>query len=90
MAIDLDDPIAVMLAAAAVFEEAGSRRPHGGLMLGMYGGGGQLNSVDLVRPRSARYAAAMMAQMLVEAEIARLADELTDHDIRGRFGNAMK
>jgi hypothetical protein len=190
VAIDLDDPIAVMLAAAAAFEEAGiEAAAYGGLTLGMYGepretrdadlavasaepevaraaleaigvmvvtafvdvkfggclvsrlsllGGGQLNTVDLVRPRSTRYAAAMMARVLrgtlrgqelrvvapedfvilkvlatrerdledarsvlekqrarldlslVEAEIARLADELADHDIRGRFGTVMR
>ena len=190
MAIDLDDPIALMLAAAASFEEAGiEAAAYGGLTLGMYGepretrdadlavasvdpevaraaldaigvmvvtafanvkfggcdvsrlsllGGGQLNTVDLVRPRSARYGAAMMARVLrgtlrgqelrvvspedfvilkvlatrerdledarsvvekqrarldrslLEAEIAQLADELADHDIRGRFEIAMK
>jgi hypothetical protein len=190
MAIDLDDPIALMLAAAASFEAAGiEAAAYGGLTLGMYGepretrdadlavasadlevaraaldrigvivilaftdvqfggctvsrlsllGGGQLNTVDLVRPRSTRYGAAMIArvlrgtlrgqelrvvspedfvilkvlatrardledarsvvgkqgarldQSLLEAEIAQLADELADHDIRGRFGIVMK
>jgi hypothetical protein len=183
--IDLDDPIALMLAAALAFEEEGiEAAAYGGLALAMYGepretrdadlavasadpeaaraalertgvqvvttfaevrfggcavsrlsliGGGALNTVDLVRPRSGRYGAAMMARALrgtlrgrelrvvspedfvilkvlatrgrdledarsvveklralldralVEAEIARLAEELTDHDVRGRF-----
>ncbi len=190
MAIDLDDPIALMLAAAASFEDAGiEAAAYGGLTLGMYGepretrdadlavasadpemaraalnrigvmvvtafvdvkfggctvtrlsllGGGQLNTVDLVRPRSARYGAAMMTrvlrgtlrgqelrvvspedfvilkvlatrerdlddarsvvqkqrarldQALLEAEIAQLAEELADHDVRGRFENMGK
>jgi hypothetical protein len=116
MTIDLDDPIALMLAAATSFEEAGiEAAAYGGLTLGMYGepretrdadlavasadleiaraaldrigvmvvmafadvkfggctvsrlsllGGGQLNTVDLVRPRSARYGAAMIARVL--------------------------
>jgi hypothetical protein len=185
MAIDLDDPIAVMLAASAALEEAGiEAAAYGGLTLGMYGepretrdadlavasvdpevartaldrigvlvvmafvdvksggctvsrlsllGGGQLNTVDLVRPRSARYGAAMMGRALrgtlrdrelrvvspedfvilkvlatrerdlddarsvvqkqrarldhalLEAQIAQLAGELVDHDVRGRF-----
>lgn len=114
MTIDLDDPIALMLAAAAAFERAGMEAAaYGGLTLGMYGevretrdadlavaglesqaardalevigvqvviafadlrfggctvtrlslvGGGQLNTVDLVAPRSPRYAAAMLAR----------------------------
>lgn len=190
MAIDLDDPIALMLAAAASFEEAGiEAAAYGGLTLGMYGepretrdadlavasadsevarsalerigatvimafadvkfggctvsrlsllGGGQLNTVDLVRPRSRRYGAAMMARVLrgtlrgqelrvvspedfvilkvlatrqrdledarsvveklrarldhslLESEIAQLAGELADHDIRARFEIVMK
>lgn len=190
VAIDLDDPIALMLAAAASFEEAGiEAAAYGGLTLGMYGepretrdaalavasvdpevaraaldaagvmvvtafanvkfggcdvsrlsllGGGPLNTVDLVRPRSTRYGAAMMARVLrgtlrgqelcvvspedfvilkvlatrerdledarsvvekqrarldralLDAEIAQLATELADHDIRGRFEIAMK
>jgi Nucleotidyl transferase of unknown function (DUF2204) len=185
MTIDLDDPIALMLAAAASFEAAGlEAAAYGGLTLGMYGepretrdadlavasadpevarvaldrigvmvvktftdvkfggctvsrlsllGGGQLNTVDLVRPRSVRYGAAMITRALrgelrgqelrvvspedfvvlkvlatrerdledarsvaekqrsrldwalLEAEITQLADEVSDHDIRGRF-----
>ncbi|HKR63940.1 MAG TPA: nucleotidyltransferase [Thermoanaerobaculia bacterium] len=109
MAIDLDDPIAVMLAAATALERAGAAcAAYGGLALGMYGepretrdadfailgvdlekarlalsnlgvdvviafssvrfggsnvsrltlvGGEQVNTVDLVTARSARYAA---------------------------------
>lgn len=116
MAIDLDDPITLMLAAAASFEKAGIvAAAYGGLVLGMYGepretrdadlavanadpdvarealqrtgvmvvtaftdvrfggcmlsrlsllGGGQLNTVDLVRPRSDRYGAAMISRVL--------------------------
>ncbi len=112
MAIDLDDPIALMLAASAAFARAGmDAAAYGGLALGMYGevretrdadlavagveaeaarqaleeigvlvvitfaevrfggclltrlslvGGGQLNTVDLVTPRSPRYATAML------------------------------
>lgn len=114
MTIDLDDPIALMLAASAAFERAGMEAAaYGGLTLGMYGevretrdadlavagiesnaardaldvigvvvviafadlrfggcvitrlsvvGGGQLNTVDLVAPRSPRYAAGMLAR----------------------------
>jgi hypothetical protein len=116
MPIDLDDPIALMLAASAALERAGlEAAAYGGLTLGMYGearetrdadlavaaadpqlartalesmgvmvviafadvtfggctvsrlsvvGGGQLNTVDLVRPRSNRYATAMMERTL--------------------------
>jgi hypothetical protein len=185
MTIDLDDPVALMLAAAASFEAAGiEAAAYGGLTLGMYGepretrdadlavasadlevarealtqvgvmvvtaftevkfggcsvsrlsllGGGQLNTVDLVRPRSIRYGAAMMARGLrgtlrgqalrvvspedfvilkvlatrerdledahsvvqkqrarldhdlLESEVSSLAEELPDHDVRGRF-----
>lgn len=117
MAIDLDDPIALMLASSAAFGRAGiEAAAYGGLTLGMYGepretrdadlavagvaadaarvalveigvmvviaftdmkfggctltrlslvGGGQLNTVDLVTPRSARYATAMMSRSLI-------------------------
>ena len=116
MAIDLDDPVALMLAASAAFVGAGiEAAAYGGLTLGMYGapretrdadlavvgvaadtarnaldvigvkvvvaftdlkfggctltrlslvGGGQLNTVDLVTPRSKRYAVAMMSRSL--------------------------
>jgi hypothetical protein len=115
MAIDLDDPIALMLASASAFERAGiAAAAYGGLTLGMYGepretrdadlvvvgvasdtarnallvigvtvviafadvtfggttvtrslvGGGQLNTVDLVAPRSPRYAQAVMTRAL--------------------------
>jgi hypothetical protein len=101
-------------------------------------GGGQLNTVDLVRPRSMRFGVAMMARVLrgelrgrelrvvspedfvilkvlatrerdlddarsvvqkqrerldhalLEAEVTRLTDEITDHDIRGRFETVSK
>lgn len=108
MAIDLDDPIALMLVASAALERSGVEcAAYGGLALGMYGearetrdadfaitgadlerarltivdlgvdvmiafrnlrfggcdvsrlslvGGGQANTIDLVTPRSARYA----------------------------------
>lgn len=108
MSIDLDDPIALMLVAAAALERSGAEcAAYGGLALGMYGepretrdadfavaavdvegarlaladlgvdvviafsnvrfggcdvsrlslvGGGQANTVDLVTPRSARFA----------------------------------
>ncbi len=114
MALDLDDPIALMLAASSAFVRAGiEAAAYGGLTLGMYGevretrdadlaaagidaeiarraldeigvlvvtafvdiqfggctltrlslvGGGQLNTVDLVTPRSPRYATAMLAR----------------------------
>ncbi len=114
MALDLDDPIALLLAASSAFVRAGMEAAaYGGLTLGMYGevretrdadlaaagidaeiarsaldeigvlvvtafvdiqfggctltrlslvGGGQLNTVDLVTPRSPRYAAAMLAR----------------------------
>ena len=100
-------------------------------------GGGQLNTVDMVRPRSARFAAAMMSRVLrgtlrgqelrvvspedfvilkvlatrprdledarsviekqrarldhalLTAEIAQLAAELPDHDVRGRFDSVV-
>jgi hypothetical protein len=116
MAIDLDDPVALLLASAAAFARVGiEAAAYGGLTLGMYGepretrdadlavvgvaadtareallslgvtvvvaftdvrfggctvtrlslvGGGQLNTVDLVTPRSRRYAEAMMARAL--------------------------
>lgn len=185
MAIDLDDPIALMLAASTAFDRAGMEAAaYGGLALGMYGevretrdadlavagidaeaarqaladisvlvviafvntrfggctltrlslvGGGQLNTVDLVTPRSPRYARSMLErtvrgvlrgqplrvvspedfvilkvlamrgrdlddarsvveklrgrldEALMEREIAALASEITDHDIRARF-----
>jgi Nucleotidyl transferase of unknown function (DUF2204) len=114
VAIDLDDPIALMLAASVALTRAGiEAAAYGGLTLGMYGevretrdadlaaagvnaevarrgleeigvlvvtafadiqfggcmltrlslvGGGQLNTVDLVTPRSPRYAAAMLSR----------------------------
>lgn len=185
VAIDLDDPIALMLGASLAFERAGIvAAAYGGLTLGMYGevretrdadlaiggvdaeaargaldaigvmvviafadiqfggctltrlslvGGGQLNTVDLVTPRSSRYTDAMLGRSvvgqlrgeelrvvapedfvilkvlatrdrdledarsvvdklrgrlddtLIEREIATLAGEITDHDIRARF-----
>jgi hypothetical protein len=57
MAIDLDDPIALML------EDARS-------------------VVDKQRAR--------LDRPLLETEIAQLTNELTDHDIRGRFELVMK
>ena len=114
VALDLDDPIALMLATSSAFARAGiEAAAYGGLTLGMYGevretrdadmaaagidaeiarsaldeigvlvvtafvdiqfggctltrlslvGGGQLNTVDLVTPRSPRYATAMLAR----------------------------
>lgn len=114
VAIDLDDPIALMLAASSALTDVGiEAAAYGGLTLGMYGevretrdadlaaagvdaevarraleevgvlvvtafadvqfggcrltrlslvGGGQLNTVDLVMPRSPRYAVAMMSR----------------------------
>lgn len=116
MTLDLDDPIALLLATASVLDQA--RIPaaaYGGLTLGMYGepretrdadlavasadasvvaqalarlgtsvhiafagvtfggcmlsrlslvGGGQLNTVDLVEPRSPRFASAVLARAL--------------------------
>ncbi|MGN6111043.1 MAG: hypothetical protein ACTHU0_38450 [Kofleriaceae bacterium] len=117
MVIDLDDPIAVMLAASDALERAGLVAvAYGGLTLGMYGepretrdadlmvaaadadqardalsavgvlvvvafrdlrfggntltrlslvGGGQLNTVDLVIPRSPRYAATVLSRAIL-------------------------
>jgi hypothetical protein len=114
--IDLDDPIALILAASTAFDHAGMEAAaYGGLTLGMYGevretrdadlavggvdaeavrraldalgvtvviafvdiqfggctltrlslvGGGQLNTVDLVTPRSPRYARAMLTRSI--------------------------
>jgi hypothetical protein len=116
MTLDLDDPVAVLLAAATALDRAGIQAlAYGGLVLAMYGepretrdadlavasvdvevakraveaadltvfvafadvrfggnmvsrmtvaGGGKLNTVDLVRPRSPRYAAAMLQRGL--------------------------
>lgn len=116
MSIDLDDPIALLLAASAALDQAHvPAAAYGGLTLGMYGearetrdadlavanldvevardalerldvtvviafadvtfgdcklsrlslvGGGQLNTVDLVAPRSSRYASAVLARTL--------------------------
>ena len=116
MAIDLDDPVALLLAASAALETAGVQAAaYGGLTLSMYGepretkdadlavagvdpvvardalatlgvsvhiafastrfggctiarlsliGGAQLNTVDLVTPRSARYANTMLSRAL--------------------------
>ena len=48
MAIDLDDPIALMLAAAASFEAAGiEAAAYGGLTLGMYGEPRETRDADL-------------------------------------------
>jgi hypothetical protein len=112
MSIDLDDPIALMLVAAAALEQTGAEcAAYGGLVLGMYGepretrdadfaamgvdverarlalsdlgvdvviafsnvrfggcdvsrlslvGGGQVNTVDLVTPRSSRFARSVL------------------------------
>ncbi len=117
MTIDLDDPVALMLAASEAFERAGlEAAAYGGLAAGVYGepretrdadlavaavsaeaardalaalgvdvvvtfagvtfggctisrvslvGGGQLNTVDLVAPRSPRYAANMLSRAVV-------------------------
>jgi len=117
MAIDLNDPIALLLAASSAFEQASvAAAAYGGLTLGMYGepretrdadlavasadvtvardalaqlgvtvvvafagmkfggctltrlsllGGGQLNTVDLVEPRSRRYGDAVLARSLI-------------------------
>lgn len=117
MPLDLADPIAVLLAAARAFSQAGlDAAAYGGLVLAMYGrprethdadlavslvsadaaqralaaagieavatfsetrfggnlvsrmtliGGGELNTVDLVRPRSPRYAKAVLERSAV-------------------------
>lgn len=117
MTIDLDDPVALILAACAAFEQAGLEgAAYGGLAAGVYGepretrdadlavtnvsaeaardalaalgvsvvitfsaipyggstisrialvGGGQLNTVDLVTPRSPAYAQRMMSRTVV-------------------------
>jgi hypothetical protein len=116
VSIDLDDPVAVLLAAQRAFERAGLQAvAYGGLVVAMYGrprethdadfavstvspegarhaltaagldvvqafaevrfggcsvsrltlvGGGELNTVDLVRPRSPRYAAAVLERAI--------------------------
>ena len=184
MTIDLDDPVALMLAASAAFSRAGLKAAaYGGLAAGVYGepretrdadlavesgsaetardalaalgvqvvvtfdavifggcivsrvslvGGGQLNTVDLVVPRSPRYSASVLARSVVGSlrgqslrlvsaedfillkilstreldlidargviekrrplldeallrdEVAQLAAEIRDHDVRGR------
>jgi hypothetical protein len=126
MSIDLDDPIALMLVAAAALERTGAEcAAYGGLALGMYGepretrdadfavtgvdieqarcgladlgvevviafsnvrfggcdvsrltlmGGSQVNTVDLVTPRSSRFAANVLRRAVTGS--------LRGHDIR--------
>ena len=110
--IDLDDPIAVLLAAADAVAAAGvEAAAYGGLALAVYGepretrdvtfGGHSvariaivrgdqvtgLNTVDLVTPRSARYARAALARAvrgtLRGRSIAVLSPD--DHDLEARF-----
>jgi hypothetical protein len=72
VAIDLDDPIALMLAAAASFEAAGiEAAAYGGLTLGMYGEARETRDADLavasVDPEVARAALDAIGVMVVTA-----------------------
>jgi len=77
MSIDLDDPVALMLAAAAALERSGGEcAAYGGLALGMYGEPRVVIETQRTRLDGA----------LIRSEIQRLIEEIPDHDICGRFG----
>ena len=98
MSIDLNDPVAVLLAALQALERAGiEAAAYGGLALAVYGEPRETKDAEILatRERDLEDAVTVVHSLasridmdLIERELEALAIEISDHDVMGRWQRA--